>query len=81
MRSSAVSDLYPDKFTPIERTLVGESAVLLGLLRGRAISIGQLFVEFREVAPTTTYDSFALALTLLYGAGAVTHRDQIVSVP
>ncbi|MDD2857214.1 MAG: hypothetical protein PHU75_00915 [Candidatus Nanopelagicales bacterium] len=76
-----MSDLYPDKFTPIERTVVGESALLLGLLRGRAISIGQLFVEFRDVAPTTTYDAFALALTFLYGAGAVTHRDQIVTVP
>lgn len=75
-----MSDFYPDKFTPIERTVVGESAVILGLLRGRAISIGQLFVEFRKMSPATTYDSFALALTFLYGAGAITHRDQIVSV-
>lgn len=74
-----MSDFYPDKFTPIERTVVGESAIILGLLRGRAISIGQLFVEFREVSPATTYDSFALALTFLYGAGSVAHRDQIVS--
>lgn len=74
-----MSEFYPDKFTPIERTVLGECAELLGLLRGRAISIGQLFVELREIDPAATFDSFALALSFLYGTGAVDHRDQIVS--
>lgn len=75
-----MSEIFPDKFTPLERTIVGEAASLLMLLGDRSISIGQLYVEHRQAAPSSTYDSFAAALTLLYGAGVLNHQDQIVRV-
>lgn len=75
-----MSEIFPDKFTPLERTVVGEAAVLLSLLGGRSVTVGQLYVEHRQTASTATYDSFATALTLLYGAGALDFQDQIVRV-
>lgn len=74
-----MSEIFPSKFTPVERTIVGEAAVLLRLLAGRSVSIGQLYAEHRQSADaSSTYDSFAAALTLLYGAGVLTYNDQIV---
>lgn len=73
-----MSEFFPDKFTPLERTIVGEAASLLTLLDDRSVSVGQLYVEHRQVAPLSTYDSFAAALTLLYGAGVLDYQDQIV---
>ncbi len=75
-----MSEIFPDKFTPLERTVVGEGAALLALLGKRSLSIGQLYVEHRRAAPSSTYDSFAAALTLLYGAGVLDYQDQIVRV-
>lgn len=75
-----MSELFPDKFTPLERTIVGEAALLLTLLDGRSLSVGQLYVEHRQATPSSTYDSFAAALTLLYGAGVLNYQDQIVRV-
>ena len=73
-----MSEHFPDKFTPIANTLVGEAATILGLMGTRSLSVGQLFVEYREAAPSSPYDSFAAALTLLYGAGAINHHDGIL---
>ncbi|MGG7509732.1 ABC-three component system middle component 6 [Plantibacter sp. YIM 135249] len=73
-----MSELFPDKFTPIAKTLVGEAATILGLMGVRSLSVGQLFVEFREAVPSSPFDSFAAALTLLYGAGAINHYDGIL---
>lgn len=75
-----MSEIFPDKFTPVERTIVGEAAALLSLLAGRTMSIGQLYTEHRQTAGPSTYDSFAAALTLLYGAGVLDYHDQIVRV-
>ncbi|WP_334147214.1 ABC-three component system middle component 6 [Microbacterium sp.] len=75
-----MSELFPDKFTPIAKTLVGEAATILLLLGQRTLSVGQLFVEYRETVPTSPYDSFATALTLLYGAGAINHHDGMLRI-
>lgn len=75
-----MAEIYPDKFTPLNRTVVGEAASLLALLAHRSMSVGQLFVAHREDAPFSTYDSFAAALTLLYGAGAINVQDQIIRI-
>ncbi|CAJ1581883.1 ABC-three component system middle component 6 [[Mycobacterium] wendilense] len=75
-----MGEIFPDKFTPLERTVVGEAAVLLSLLGERSVSVGQLYVEHRQEMPSATYDSFATALTLLYGAGVLDFQDQIVRV-
>jgi len=75
-----VSEIFPDKFTPIERTIVGEAAALLALLGSHSMSVGQLYTEHRQTEASSTYDSFAAALTLLYGAGVLDYRDQIVRV-
>lgn len=76
-----MSEFFPDKFTPLERTVVGQAAALLTLLGGRSMSVGQLYVEHRQTVATSTYDTFAAALTLLYGAGVLDYQDQMVRVP
>lgn len=73
-----MSEFFPDKFTPLERTVVGEAAALLALLADRSMSVGQLYVERRQSAASSTYDTFVAALTLLYGAGALDYQDQMV---
>ncbi|WP_407671663.1 ABC-three component system middle component 6 [Nocardia aurantiaca] len=78
MRSSSVNDIFPDKFTPLERSVVGEAANLLGLLSSAGITVGELYVHHRQASPTSTYDSFVAALTLLYGAGVLDYEDQTV---
>ena len=75
-----MSEIFPDKFTPLERTAVGEAAALLMLLGQGSVSVGQLYVAFRQSTPSSTYDSFAVALTLLYAAGVLDYQDQIVRV-
>jgi hypothetical protein len=73
-----VSDFFPDKFTPMDRTVVGEAAALLALLADRSMSVGQLYVERGKSSVASTYDTFVAALTLLYGAGALEYQDQMV---
>lgn len=73
-----MNDIFPDKFTPLERTVVGEAATLLSLLNRSGISVGQLYARYRGAVPSATYDSFAAALTLLYGAGVLDCQDSIV---
>ena len=75
-----MSEFFPDKFTPLERTVVGEAAALLALLGNRSMGVGQLYVEHRQTSNASTYDAFAAALTLLYGAGVLDYQDQIVRV-
>ena len=73
-----MSELFPDKFTPVGRTIVGEAATLLRLLGIRSMSVGQLFIEHRRIADWATYESFATALTFLYGAGVLEFDDQLI---
>lgn len=75
-----MSEFFPDKFTPVERTVVGEAAALLALVGGRSLSVGQLYVEHRQTAAASTYDGFVTALTLLYGAGVIDYEDQMVRI-
>lgn len=75
-----MSEFFPDKFTPIERTIVGEAAALLALVGDRSMSVGQLYVEHRHTSVASTYDAFAAALTLLYGAGVLDYQDQMVRI-
>ncbi|KFF58268.1 hypothetical protein JF66_19775 [Cryobacterium sp. MLB-32] len=75
-----MSEFFPDKFTPLERTIVGEAAALLALLGRRSTSIGQLYVEHRQTPAASTYDSFVAALTLLYGAGVLDHEDHMLRI-
>jgi hypothetical protein len=75
-----VTEVFPDKFTPLERTVVGEAARLLSLLARRSVTVGHLYGEYRLLPNPGTYDSFAAALTLLYGAGVLQYQDQIVRI-
>jgi hypothetical protein len=75
-----VTEVFPDKFTPIAKTLVGEAATILSLMGQRSVTVGQLFVEYRKTVPTSPYDSFAAALTLLYGAGVINHHDGMLRI-
>jgi len=75
-----MSEIFPDKFTPVEHTVVGEAAAILSLLGQRSVSVGQLYVEYRQTVAVATYDSFTTALTLLYGAGVLQYQDQMVRV-
>lgn len=40
------------------------------------MSIGQLYGRHRQMSAALTYDTFAAALTLLYGAGVLDYQDQ-----
>lgn len=75
-----MTEMLPDKFTPLARTVVGEAASLIALLQERNLTVGQLFLAHREVLPLSTYDSFAAALTFLYAAGIIDVRGQIVRI-
>jgi hypothetical protein len=75
-----VNEFFPDKFTPLGRTIVGEAAALLALLGGRSMSVGQLYIEHRQMSAASTYDGFVAALTLLYGASVLDYEDQMVRV-
>ena len=75
-----MSEFFPDKFTPLERTIVGEAAALLALLGRRSLGVGQLYDEHRRTATAPPYVGFDAALTLLYGAGVLDYEDQMVRV-
>lgn len=71
-------DVLPDKFTPIARTIVGESALLLNVLGGGQASVGTLFTSYKSARPTATFDRFATCVTFLYAAGVIDMTDQTV---
>lgn len=75
-----MSEFFPDKFTPLEGTIVGQAAVILALLDGSSLSVGQLFVQFKQESATATYDGFVAALSFLYGAGVVEYENQVLRI-
>jgi hypothetical protein len=74
-----VSEIFPDKFTPVERTVVGEAAAILERFHGRVISVGQLYSSHRRSYEGTTYDGFVSALTFLYAANLIDYDNPMVS--
>lgn len=73
-----MSEVFPDKFTPVSHTVVGEAAAILSQLLTQPRSIGQIYVGHKEANPQSTFESFAISLTLLYAVGAVDYSDQMV---
>jgi hypothetical protein len=72
-----VAEYSPSKFTKPADTVAGQAAVLLDILDGQPLSVGQLYLRYRS-RTSRSYDTFALALTFLYGAGALDLDGQIV---
>lgn len=70
----------PDKFTPVDQTVVGQASELLVILGGGSCSVGQLFARHKEQRTTTTFDSFVDATTFLFAGGAVRYNDGIVGL-
>lgn len=75
-----MNESIPDKFTSIERTVVGEASLLLLSLKDAPMSVGRVYLAHRERLSTSTYDSFSAALTFLYGAGVINYENGLVSV-
>jgi hypothetical protein len=75
-----VIEILPDKFTPIEQTLVGRSAVLLALVSEKSYTVGGLFVAAKERMSPVTFETFAASLAFLYAADLIDHNDGILEV-
>lgn len=73
-----MAELLPDKFTPVEHTILGEAASLVTRLNEGSASIGQIYVDHKVRHKSATFDSFAAALTFLYTAGVVEYTNNIV---
>jgi len=73
-----VAELLPDKFTPVEHSLIGEAAAILTRINERSASVGQLYLDHKSDSTVATFDSFAGSLTFLYAAGLVEYSDHIV---
>lgn len=73
-------EVLPDKFTPIEQTLVGRSAMLMILLTARSFTIGGLFAAAKEQMRPLTFETFAASLSFLYAADLIEYRDGLLGV-
>ncbi|WP_455835601.1 ABC-three component system middle component 6 [Pseudarthrobacter siccitolerans] len=61
-----MSQLLPDKFVPLRQSLVGQGAVILGVLRDERTTVAELYVESKARLAGLTYDGFVLTLDWLY---------------
>ena len=73
-------EFLPDKFTPIQSTVVGHSAFLLGHLRTNKHSVATLFVVAKDKADPMNFDAFTIALTFLFASGLIDYVDGILGV-
>lgn len=73
-------ELFPDKFTPVEQTIVGEAALLITVLESGSQSVGQAYLAYKAAVSTGTFESFAMALAFLYAAGAVEQDNQMLRI-
>lgn len=73
-------EILPDKFTPIDQTLVGRSAVLLVLVSDRNYTVGSLFAAAKERMNPLTFETFAASLTFLYGADLIEYNNGTLGV-
>lgn len=68
-------EIFPDKFTPVSQTIVGQAMVLLSPLAQGHDTVSGLYAKARERSPAIRFDDFAMALTFLYAAGIVHYED------
>lgn len=69
--------LLPDKYVTVERSLLGQAALILRR-RTSDQTISELWASLVSSDHDWTFERFALALTLLFGLGAVRLRNGIL---
>lgn len=62
--------LLPDKYVAIERSVLGQAAVILGARRADQ-TVSELWASLVTSGDDWTFDRFTLALSLLFALGAV----------
>jgi hypothetical protein len=62
--------LLPDKYVAVERSLLGQAAVILRA-RTENQTVSELWAALARSEDDWTFDRFALALSLLFGLGTV----------
>lgn len=67
--------IRPDKYVPVEQSIVGLGAVLLQLLRKPSAQF-TLWSEFRAQDQTETFARFVAALDFLFAAGLIRQTAQ-----
>lgn len=73
-------EILPDKFTPIDQTLVGRSALLLEVVSEKSYTVSGLFAVAKERMNPITFETFAAALTFLYAAEMIDQNNGILGV-
>jgi len=62
--------IFPDKFTPVESSIIGISAAILRIINA-PMSQSSLWGEFKSMRPEESYQRFVTALDLLFSVKAV----------
>jgi hypothetical protein len=62
--------IFPDKFTPVESSIIGISAAILQII-DTPMSQSSLWGKFKSMLPDETYQRFVAALDLLFSIKAV----------
>lgn len=66
-----MSQLLPDKYVPLRKSLVGQGAIILSVLQNEAFAVARLYVETKRMLPHITYDNFILTLDWLFLSGSI----------
>jgi hypothetical protein len=75
-----VIEILPDKFTPIDQTLVGRSAMLLAVLSEESYTVSGLFAAVKVRMNPITFETFAASLTFLYAADLIFQKNETLGV-
>lgn len=66
--------ILPTKHIPIDQSLIGLGALILGKLTG-ARTVTSLWEEVRDYPTLGTFDRFSLTLAMLFSLGAIELRS------
>lgn len=69
--------LLPSKYVTLERSLVGQASAILRH-READKTVSELWAKLVSMDSTWTFDRFTLALSLLFGLGAVTIQNGVL---
>lgn len=69
--------LLPDKYVAVERSLLGQAAIILKN-REPDRTVSELWSALLADDSSWTFDRFALAFSLLYGLGVVALQNGII---
>ena len=73
-------EILPDKFTPIDQTLMGRSAAILIVLSEKSYTVSGLYFVVKERIDLLTFESFSVSLAFLYAAELIDYNNKILGV-